>query len=614
MAMSQEIVSSAQSAFTTALWVVSAFFGTTIAAFCYKRELLPVRARPFFTTLAIFVCSWLYAGELCAQWIWVDNHPCILTFVVLWPQSVLVFNLFIIRAWLLWFHYKSTSEKCSLTSDLSTSFVSSEVHKCRWYLKNQHYASDAFLLKLYVSKTLFELAIVWSNLAANPSLATRMRSVDDVVCDEDGYTIWCYMLVIFYNAALCIFAAMHFDEVADGFGLKLELKRMGFLGMVGIFVWVLLTLLVEDDHDTFPYSSMWLVVVAVGVTVNSGVYPICRSYKMHQMHIKSLKARLIRNARDRCTADLLEWLSYAEARELFRRHLRLEFSVENLMFWEAVEEFRNEFKDDCPERNWELARRLANRFMSESAPLQVNLQYTVVNPILHGLGLAKNTQPLLGDTSSTPCHRGLLADCFAQGGGGGVGAGGFTDRSGNAGRRPLRHGMQPGDPNFTFPRSPSQLRHHHGGGGGGGKTPKLKVPLVQAFADSAGGLVDTGTVGGGMTFADTAGGLAGTAAGTVASGMMRGELLGNVPVVKDGKKFDISRTMFDESQEQVLELMASDSWVRFKIRQDMLMKENADAQLQSTCGRRMATRLHSVNAVEMVFVPESLLEDAHAHA
>ena len=28
------------------------------------------------------------------------------------------------------------------------------------------------------------------------------------------------------------------DEVADGFGLKLELKRMGCIGMAGVSVWV----------------------------------------------------------------------------------------------------------------------------------------------------------------------------------------------------------------------------------------------------------------------------------------------------------------------------------------------------------------------------------------
>ena len=116
------------------------------------------------------------------------------------------------RAWLLWFHCKSTAEKISLTLPLSTSYVSSEVLKCRWYLKNRHYASDAFLLKLYLTKTLVELAVVWSNLVAHPSLASRIRSSDEIVCDVNGYTTWCYMLVIFYNAALCIYAALHFGR------------------------------------------------------------------------------------------------------------------------------------------------------------------------------------------------------------------------------------------------------------------------------------------------------------------------------------------------------------------------------------------------------------------
>ena len=95
--MSPETASTAQTVFTITLCIVMAFFLVTISAFCYKRELLPIRARPFYTTLGIFVCSSLYAAELCVRWIWVENQPCILTFVVLWPQSIIVLNLFIIR-------------------------------------------------------------------------------------------------------------------------------------------------------------------------------------------------------------------------------------------------------------------------------------------------------------------------------------------------------------------------------------------------------------------------------------------------------------------------------------------------------------------------------------
>ena len=55
----------------------------------------------------------------------------------------------------------------------------------------------------------------------------------------------------------------------------------------------------------------------------------------------------------------------------FRRHLQLEFSVENLLFWEAIRDFRERYDIESPADNWELADQIFQRYVTEDSPLQV---------------------------------------------------------------------------------------------------------------------------------------------------------------------------------------------------------------------------------------------------
>lgn len=67
--------------------------------------------------------------------------------------------------------------------------------------------------------------------------------------------------------------------------------------------------------------------------------------------------------------DHLEFVANLTA--LFRKHLELELALENLLFWEDVQEYRRTFTNSP--RSAEMALRIYRRYLARNAPFEVNL-------------------------------------------------------------------------------------------------------------------------------------------------------------------------------------------------------------------------------------------------
>ena len=137
-----------------------------------------------------------------------------------------------------------------------------------------------------------------------------------------------------------------------------------------------------SNGDTVNYSDLAFCLGLCLMMAPLCCWPIVRTYAsafgLHQqVEVKSLE----------------QILQDPEAHHTFKDFLTSEFSVENLMFYEAVQEFQEDFEADIPNENQELAQRIYNDFIAVGSPFQVNLPATVVSP------LAQMLRPQLLSTS-----------------------------------------------------------------------------------------------------------------------------------------------------------------------------------------------------------------------
>jgi len=70
-------------------------------------------------------------------------------------------------------------------------------------------------------------------------------------------------------------------------------------------------------------------------------------------------------------------LKDSEGIELFQKFLQREWSVENLLFWKAAEEYRSKFDARTAEESMLLAKKMFAEFVTPDAPLCVNLPYKI---------------------------------------------------------------------------------------------------------------------------------------------------------------------------------------------------------------------------------------------
>jgi len=168
--------------------------------------------------------------------------------------------------------------------------------------------------------------------------------------------------------------AFKLREVVDGFMLKPEMKITGVMGIFMWLPWIVFNSALQDlNIKVFPFSTLFLVLGASLAFIASTVWPLYRSLKPPMMELDNVPEDI---------SSLQGLLSHKAGVASFKKFLTKEFSVENILFYEEIEEYRNKIGKGADEM--ELigeAQRLYAKYIIVDSPFQVNLPDHIVRDL-----------------------------------------------------------------------------------------------------------------------------------------------------------------------------------------------------------------------------------------
>lgn len=262
----------------------------------------------------------------------------------------------------------------------------------KWYLAHKEWATDKFVFRVFGIKGFIEwLAMMLPVFTGGVSTLWEETLDGECFCPSLSFGFIVFQVIIGLNALVTLFAAFRFVRLSDGFYIKRELKYVGYACVVGIAVWNGLTFL-ETSYTEFPLQTLWMMALVVVIFSVTGLYPllkidrraIARSHRSSRRNprgdfpsrditISVTTSKSRSNSALSSVSDLATFLRSEGGAEEFYEHLKLEFSVENLLFWQAVEAFRENFDASDCDGNRLLARHLEQTFIADDSDLQVNL-------------------------------------------------------------------------------------------------------------------------------------------------------------------------------------------------------------------------------------------------
>jgi Regulator of G protein signaling domain len=284
-----------------------------------------------------------------------------------------------------------------------------------WFLRNRYLISNSGLMML--GGTFFLITGVLSQVVVFiVSPPKEVRPLEP--CEFDSSTIVAITITAIIVAGAAVFAYV-IREVVEGLFIKRELTLTSSICGVLLVLWVIARSVTADfDREQFAVSNLLLIFLLSCVWIMSTVYPLAHTASESELFQdmaytepsptpiagSSSTPRLTPNFTLR---DIIE---NPRGRDLYKQHLVHEFSLENLLFWEAVEQFRNHVhhhgvEDGVAANN---ARRLYLQYVREGSPYQVNLPYQV------RMDLRKALFPSLGLAPSSS-EQGLPFDVTAAG-------------------------------------------------------------------------------------------------------------------------------------------------------------------------------------------------------
>jgi len=159
--------------------------------------------------------------------------------------------------------------------------------------------------------------------------------------------------------------AFKLRQVVDGFKIKEELRLTGIVAICVCIPWIGFNNWAKRiNNEVFPFSTFFLLV---GVSVAFGLstlWPLYRSYFAPPM---------IEDRFSRDLDTLQGLLSDKEGLASFKQFLTKEFSVENILFYEEIEEYRAKKRHQTEIQLLGDAQKIYAKYIITDSPFQVNL-------------------------------------------------------------------------------------------------------------------------------------------------------------------------------------------------------------------------------------------------
>jgi hypothetical protein len=245
-----------------------------------------------------------------------------------------------------------------------------------------YFSSNEFLLKVFGTSAFIKLVIDATYWSTFPERGAR--GVDGQVCQEYlnwfGILAYCWMIVFSLIAVILLLKIWNISsskplkaEILAQFSLSSINTSISFLAYPDITVWVQILGYIAY-LGIFFYLPLRKEMLRLAV-----VTPLPKEEEASQyMEFKALEesfddSRAIRRA---VTFPMFEqYLENGEFVQVFKSFLESEFCLENLIFWQAVQEFKLKRERNELLKARECALSILEQFVLEGATLEVNLSF-----------------------------------------------------------------------------------------------------------------------------------------------------------------------------------------------------------------------------------------------
>lgn len=343
--------------------------------FWQRRDLQPIKARSPALVLISDILLICYGTFLCLRAIVGDSYPCAFNIWSSYIGTIALCNTYLWRCWTLYFAFRMTQQR----------IATKDVEKFPFFLRHRILVTGPFLSKFLGTVTIVLIAPCAVLLEDHDFL---FNTTGDKAC----YWFWGRWLLpayFFVYAVVFTWFAWTLRSVQDNFLIQRELKLTGAAAMITIAPWIVFNTVAKDfNDDVFPISTLCLLATVFFAFVLSTAWPLYRSIWQppEPMNVPP-------------TLDTLLGLLNNEAGlKSFHEFLTKEFSVENLQFFLAVEEYRKKKRDMEAEGAHymviqEMTQKLYDKFIVENAPFQVNLPATSLRLIQKAMKLQMTGSP-----------------------------------------------------------------------------------------------------------------------------------------------------------------------------------------------------------------------------
>lgn len=297
--------------------------------FWKRRQFQPIKARSPWLVIATDVGLLAFTVALCIQRIIGDSYPCVLNVWSSFIGLIVICNAYAWKCWVLYFKFNLTHQRLNNNS---------LEEQAEFFLRHQRFTSGPFLFKIFGSLT--------SAMLLGPALiVVSSNEISDGTGDKmcewgQGRAI----LMAYAMVYVVVFAwfTWKLRFVSDGFWITREIHLTGCFAAVGILLWFIFNFegfdsLVRVNEGVFPISTFAMSLCSFSVFTVSTLVPLHKSLWYNEERRQSGNMLM---ETDLKTFDGV--LKFDAGIKSFMSFLTKEFSVENIIFYMAVEDYRKE--------------------------------------------------------------------------------------------------------------------------------------------------------------------------------------------------------------------------------------------------------------------------------
>ncbi|KAJ6245794.1 regulator of g protein signaling [Anaeramoeba flamelloides] len=327
-------------------WVIfTPFFMLTFYLFIKRRNKQPIKARsPTLLSLSSVAAYIVITHNSLSIWYGTEHWPCIISFWLTYLIIPWYFLPYIFRCLRLFFIFNINSQKALTNSGTGND-------KQSWLMRRRKWFSDKHLLRW-----LYLLCFGLFAFGLYRQFIDERNYPDRYGCATTETAI--ISLSAFFGPflALIIFSIWFLRSIRDEFNINKELKIITFVWIVTIVPYLVLS-----------YIGNVTVSALLSVYYNAITYIVS---DVHPLYLSYIGAERIKVPSSSILSSLDNVLKDEHAHDAFKDFLVQEFSVENILFWDEVEDFKKlAERDEIKER----ARYIYDKYIDPSSVFEVNL-------------------------------------------------------------------------------------------------------------------------------------------------------------------------------------------------------------------------------------------------